>query len=95
MVPVDGSWSEEFKNVDDTSTAKISTLGRPRIYYFELLDCDREVTKVFRAGQYPRYTTDIHVTTNGDNEFSYEDIGLLRLYALLFIFSGTLFFMIS
>ena len=36
--------------------------------------------------------TEIHLTTDGgSNEFSYEDIGLLRLYIILFVLMTVLF----
>ena len=64
------------------------------MYYFEILDCDKEVTSVYKYGALPRFTTEIHATTEGgNNEFSFEDIGSMRLYVILFLLTGTIFVM--
>ena len=37
----------------------------------------------------------MHITTEkGNNEFSYEDQGLLRLYGILFVLLGSLFLLL-
>ena len=51
---------------------------RPKIFYFELLDCAGEVNRVFKNTQSARLQhTIVMKTDNGTNHFSYEDIGLL------------------
>ena len=74
MVPADGSWSDVLPHPDSTYKAKTQTQSRPKIWYFIVLDCDRQLATIFKTGQIPRLTHEIHLTTkNGANEFSYED----------------------
>ena len=64
---------------------------RPKMYYLELLDCSNEVNRAFKSGQSARLQhTIILRTNNGNNEFSYEDVGLLSLYGMLFVLLGGL-----
>jgi len=72
--------------------SKISTQGRPRIYYFQVLDCKRDLFTTFETGNAAQITTEVHLMTGADlNEFSYEDIGSLRLYAVLSFSFAALF----
>ena len=44
------------------------------MYYVEVLDCDKNISKTYKTGQIPRLVHEIHMTTDkGANEFSYED----------------------
>ena len=92
MVSTDGVGSAEMDTIGNEKVGKIMTLARPRMYYFEVLDCDRRVANAFKTGNVPRLLTNIHITTgSGANEFSYEDMGLLELEVLLFLSQGLLF----
>ena len=92
QVPTDGTWSDDYDHKNNTKKTSVSAINRPRLYYAEVLDCNNELLKYFSTGQFPRLATDIHFTTNdGENEFSYEDMGLLRLYVVLLILLGGLF----
>lgn len=91
-MPINGGWSDEYGHIETSKSAKLFSINRPRIYYVEMLDCTREVIKVFDRGQMPRFMHEVHFTTaNGKNEFSYEDVGLLRLYSILLVLLGALF----
>lgn len=47
---------------------------------------------MFRTGQFPRVMTRVSMTTDkGNNQFSYEDMGSLSLYAFLSVLLGGLF----
>ena len=63
VVPTDGGLSDDYAHEENTKVERVSTQGRPRIYYFELLDCSSAVTSVFRTGQFPRLLTEIAMTT--------------------------------
>ena len=77
------------------SKSKIFTLKRPRIYYFEIIDCRGRVKDSFQHGVTPRVTHEIHMTTGTDaNEFSYEDMGSIQLYSILAIIQIVLFVLI-
>ena len=92
VVPTDGKWSSDYNHFFNTKIQDISTEKRPRIFYFEMIDCDLDVKSVFSTGNYPKFQTEIHTTTlDGTNEFSFEDVGLLKLYILLFALLGSLF----
>ena len=70
-------------------------INRPTIYYVEVLDCKNELLGVFNTGSFPKLFHEVHFTTqNGKNEFSYEDMGLLRLYTILLILLGALYVML-
>ena len=85
MIGTDGSWSVDYDHEDNQQKGKISTGGRPRLYYFEVLDCDNEIGRVYRTGNLPRFVHKVSITTDkGTNEFSFEDIGLLQLHGVLF-----------
>ena len=74
MVPLDGSWSNEGAVDVAFKHNKVSTQARPRIYYFMVLDCDRELSKMFKDGRSPQIQTDVHLTTGAEQqEFTYED----------------------
>ena len=92
VVPLDGTWSDNFiKGVKGEFSTTITTQVRPRIYYFEILDCDKKVSGSFRTGN-PRIFTDIHMTASDKQfEYSFEYINLLELYFGLFIMLGSLF----
>ena len=77
FVPVDGEWSSVLKHPEDMSQAKVFTLKRPKMYYFEVLDCAGEINRVFKSGQNARLHHELIMITNDGNQFSYEDIGLL------------------
>ena len=71
--PIDGEWSNT-----GAITAKLTSQGRAKLYYFEVLDCSRKITEVYRTGQFPRVMTKVSITTEkGTNQFSYEDMGSL------------------
>ena len=40
VVPVDGRSSAEYDHVTNRQKAQVKTTARPRIYYFEVLDCE-------------------------------------------------------
>ena len=83
MIPLNGEWS--------TAHAKVTSLNTPRMYYFMMLDCPKEVHKTIGGNKSEIYA-EVHFTTGqSENEFSYEDIGSLRLYMILFISFGVLF----
>mmetsp|Transcript_1228 Transcript_1228/g.1617 ORF Transcript_1228/g.1617 Transcript_1228/m.1617 type:complete len:126 (-) Transcript_1228:867-1244(-) len=63
VIPLDGSWSDEFMHDVAFKHSKVSTQGRPRMYYFQVLDCQRELSKVFKTGQLPKIATEVHMTT--------------------------------
>ena len=91
-VPTDGSWSDEYGHEDNDKATTIYAISRPRIYYAEILDCEGSLLKNFSTGQFPRLTHEVHFYTQADKgEFSYEDLGLLRLYAILTILLGGLY----
>ena len=84
ILPEDGAWSDTFIHPEHKSTSKIFTLYRPKIYYFEIIDCNGKVTDSFTSGSIPRVTHEIYLTTGTDaNEFSYEDMGTMSLYCIL------------
>ena len=75
IIPINGDWSSDYTEDEALKHAKVSTLSRPRMYYFQVLDCPRELTSTFKS-KAPQLTTEIHLTTGNEaNEFSYEDIG--------------------
>ena len=80
VVPLDGTWSDNFtKGMKGQFSTTITTQVRPRIYYFEIIDCDKKVSDSFRTGV-PRIVTDIHITASDKQyEYSFESIGLLEL----------------
>ena len=92
MIPIDGSWSDVHGHRETTKNASVFALQRPRIYYAEVLDCNNDLLRVFSSGSFPKITHEVHFTTqNGQNEFSYEDMGLLRLYTILLVSLGALY----
>ena len=91
-MPLDGSWSDEYDHVDNKASSKIFTLKRPRLYYMEVLDCPGEVRNAFNLKGVPRLMTEFHIMTDErTNEFTYEDLGSLQLYTILFVLLGGLF----
>ena len=50
ILPEDGTWSDTFIHPEHKSTSKIFTLYRPKIYYFEIIDCN--VSKFAKIIQY-------------------------------------------
>ena len=93
-MPTNGDWSDEFGEKQSKVTGHVHTMKRPRLYYFVMLDCDRNLNQVFKSGQVPRLVHEIHMTTeDGWNEFSYEDMGSLGLYFLLFMSLGVIYLM--
>lgn len=69
-----GSWSDKFNAEGNKISTDILTQRRPRMYYFEVLDCKGKVQGSFSSGGIPRVIHEIHMTTDdGKNEFSYED----------------------
>lgn len=91
LVPTDGRWSDEIEVGGNQVRRKVTSNVRPRIYYTEILDCDRNVAQVFKTGQIPKLETSLHFTTEDGNEFSYEDIGLLKIYFILLLLLGSMF----
>lgn len=92
IVPTDGTWSVDYAHSDNAANGKVSTAARPRLYYFEILDCEKNASRTYRSGNLPRFTHKLHITTDkGSNEFSYEDQGLLWLNGILFLLLGSLF----
>ena len=50
-VPTDGRWSYEVileEKKEQLPQGKVTTQNRPRMYYFEVLDCDKTINSVFR-----------------------------------------------
>ena len=50
VAPVDGGWSQSYNHTDNQFMTKIANSARPKMYYFELLDCSGEVNRVFKTG---------------------------------------------
>ena len=43
MLPTNGEWSTDIKHADNQSKGKAFALKRPKLYYVEVLDCDRQL----------------------------------------------------
>jgi len=41
----------------------IHTLKYPHLYYFEILDCKKEINSTFKTGNIPRLLHEIRITT--------------------------------
>ena len=66
--PVDGGWSQSYNHTENQYSTKIANSARPKMYYFELLDCSSEVNRVFKTGQSARLQHSISMMTeNGQN----------------------------
>ena len=50
VVPVDGDWSSNLNSTETMTRSKVFTLQRPKIYYFEILDCQGDIQRVFKTG---------------------------------------------
>ena len=48
IVPIGGDWSDEYEHIENKASSSIFTLKRPRLYYFEILDCKGEVRNAFK-----------------------------------------------
>ena len=86
-IPVDGTWSDEFKHPNVKSSAIQTSGNRPHIFYYALIDCDKSFEKTYKKGALPRVLTEVIMLnqTPDDNHFSYEDMGLLSLHCYLSI----------
>lgn len=66
IVRLDGAWSDQDAAEPAFKHNKVVTQGRPRMYYFMVLDCDRELSKVFKTGRSPQIQTEVHMTTGSE-----------------------------
>ena len=87
---MDGSWSVDFSHPHSKDQAIVKGGHRPHIFYFALLDCSRNFEKTYSKGSLPRVLTELTIL-NGDNHFSYEDMGLLSLHVYMSIGMTLLF----
>ena len=92
-VPVDGTWSSDFNHPNVKDHAILKSGNRPHIFFFAILDCNKDFEKTYQKGSLPRVLTEI-VSLNqtpGDNHFSYEDMGLLSLHCYMLVGMALLF----
>ena len=88
---MDGKWSDEFDHPNVKSEAILNSENRPHIFYYAILDCDKNFEKTYAKGSLPRVMTEV-VSLNPDgNHFSYEDMGLLSLHCYLAVGMSLLF----
>jgi hypothetical protein len=67
--PVNVPFNGEY---GDTSTVKYSTLGRPMIWYFVIMDCEHETHSKHRT--MPKIQVEINMRNgDGTDHFSYEE----------------------
>ena len=89
-VPTDGTWSIDFDHPHSKDHAIVKGGHRPHIFYFALLDCERNFEKTYNKGSLPRVLTEVTIL-NGGSHFSYEDTGLLSLHVYMSIGMSLLF----